>query len=81
MLGFAAGCGRRLGHPGAGLARLASMAAPSVYDALDDASRAFVAFEMATIHDRLGDYGAAFHWFGEGNRMIMQSPQARGIAR
>jgi tetratricopeptide (TPR) repeat protein len=76
---MAARCERRLGRPEAGLARLAAMAAPSVDDSLDDASRAFVAFEMATIQDRLGDYRAAFRWFDEGNRMIMQSPQARGI--
>jgi hypothetical protein len=46
---------------------------------LDDASRAFVAFEIATIQDRLGNYREAFRWFAEGNRMIAQSPQARGV--
>ncbi len=72
---MAARCERRLGRAEAALARLRAIAdAP-----LDDASRAFVAFEMATIQDRLGDYRAAFRWFEEGNRMIAQSPQARGV--
>jgi tetratricopeptide (TPR) repeat protein len=72
---MAARCERRLGRPEAGLARLQTLAGAR----LDDASRAFVAFETATIQDRLGDYRAAFRAFEDGNRMIAQSPQARGV--
>ena len=72
---MAARCARRLGCLDAARARLEVLAdAP-----LDDASRAFVAFEMATLQDRLGDYRAAFRWFALGNQMIAQSPQARAI--
>jgi tetratricopeptide (TPR) repeat protein len=76
---MAARCERRLGRCEAGRTRLAAITGPAVYDGLDDASRASIAFEMAMTLDRLGDYRAAFRWFGEGNRMIMQSPQARRI--
>ena len=77
---MAARCERRLGRGEAGLARLeALLAAASASNALDDASRAFVAFEMATILDRLGDYRAAFRRFDEGNRMIARGPQARAV--
>lgn len=72
---MAARCERRLGRLDVARTRLETIAdAP-----LDEASRAFVAFEMATLQDRLGDYRAAFRWFALGNRMIAGSPQARAI--
>ncbi len=72
---MAARCERRLGRLDVARTRLEAIAEAS----LDDASRAFVAFEMATLQDRLGDYRAAFRCFALGNRMIAQSPQARSI--
>ena len=68
---------RRLGRPEDALARLprdASLAAP-----LDE--RAAAAFERGQILDRLADFPQAYADFVEGNRLLAETPAARGIDR
>ncbi|MBK8909324.1 MAG: tetratricopeptide repeat protein [Rhodospirillales bacterium] len=73
----AARCERRLGRPEDGLRRLGALH----LDRLDPDSRAFASFELATIHDRLGNYDQAYPWFEAGNRLILASPAARVLDR
>ncbi|MCW5699022.1 MAG: sulfotransferase [Rhodospirillales bacterium] len=70
---IAARCERRLGRPEAGRQRLQKLR----LDRRDADSRAFAAYEMGAICDRLGDHAAAFGHFAEGNRLIMGTPQAK----
>lgn len=71
----AARCERRLGRPQAGLQRLERIHMAG----LDGESRAFVAFETATILDRLGEYARAYDCFEVGNNAVLGGALARRL--
>jgi len=73
----AARCERRLGRPEDGLTRLQGFDTGR----LEDEARAYLLFEMAAIHDRLGDYRRAFDVYADANRLNARSPHARRVDR